>query len=435
MSPAQPADDTANGNTTPIDTLTDGVDEATAGSTDLDPGERITTRTVYRWGVAAGLGLLTVYLTVRAFVLVQDVMVQILIAAFIAVSLDPPVRWMVRRGLRRSHAVTIIFLATLLVIAGFLLLLIPPMIGQATKLTSDFPGYITQLRQHSPTLTALEDHFHLQNKINDLARTLPGQLGHQALTFGRRFFGALVSMLLVIVLTIYIMADLPRLRTLLVRLFPLRHRPRVSQAINVVIDKVGSYMIGNIIISLIAGATAFVAFMLLHVSFALPLAIMIAIADLIPLVGATIGAVISVVVAVATTDLVSAIVLAGFFVLYQQAENYYIAPRVLRGSVDMPSLAVLLAALLGASAMGVIGALMAIPIAAAIKVLVTPVMRARDETEIDVTRTGRLRLLRKRVLTPGGTAGGSPRPVSRVSRRRRGVPALPEQPEPGTADS
>jgi predicted PurR-regulated permease PerM len=199
----------------------------------------------------------------------------------------------------------------------------------------------------------------------------------------------LFSALLVIVLTIYFMADLPRIRRGVVRMFPARHRPHVSHAVNVVIDKVGSYMIGNLLISVIAGVATFGVLFSLKVQFALPLAVFVAITDLIPMVGATLGAVVCSLVAMATTDLwPNTILVVAFFVLYQQLENYLIAPRVLRNSVDMPSVAVLLAALVGAAMLGLVGALMAIPIAAAIKVLVTPMVRARDAADAVIVSPG-----------------------------------------------
>jgi predicted PurR-regulated permease PerM len=125
--------------------------------------------------------------------------------------------------------------------------------------------------------------------------------------------------------------------------------------------------------------TSYLAMLLLDVPFALPLAVFVAITDLIPLIGATLGAVVCTIVAVATTDLwPNVVLLALFFLAYQQLENYLIAPKVLRNSVDMSAVAVLLAALVGGSLLGLIGALMAIPVAAAVKVIATPMLDARD---------------------------------------------------------
>ncbi len=353
---------------------------------DEDATTPITARVVYRWAVAASLGVVTVYLAYRAVFLLANLIVQVLIAMFLAVSLDPAVRWLVRRGLKRSRAVAVIFVVALALIAGLMVVFIPPLVRQGTSLATDFPGYLDHLRDHSNSLKRLEDHFHLQPKIDEFARTVPSRLGRDALGFGRRFLGALASALVVLVFTIYFMVDLNRLRRGLVRLFPRRRRRQVNDAVNVVIDKVGSYMIGNLIISAIAGVASFIAFEALRIPFALPLAVFVALTDLIPMIGATLGAVVCVVVAFATTDLwPNTILLAVFFVLYQQLENYLIAPRVLRNTVQLPALAVLLAALTGGTVLGLVGAVMAIPVAAAVKVLATPMIRARADAGAETT--------------------------------------------------
>ncbi|MGE5829822.1 MAG: AI-2E family transporter [Micromonosporaceae bacterium] len=370
----------------------DAVGAADGGEPERDEGrivlpgppenEPVSPRTVFRWAVAAALGFLVVSLATLAVYAVRDVLVQIMVAAFIALSLDPLVRWMIQRRISRSYAVTIIFVLFFCLLVIAIWAAVPPLLNQATRLATDFPGYLEHLREQSPSLRSFEDRFNLGPKIDDFADWLFRRSQAQALAFGQRFLGALVQALLVIVLTIYFMADLPRLRRAIVRAFPKRHRFNVGIAVNVVIDKVGAYMIGNVLISLIAGVSTFVVLVLLGVPFALPLAVFVALTDLIPLIGATLGAVFTMVVAIATTDLWPEVaLLAVFFIVYQQLENYLIAPRVLRNTVDMPSVGVLLAALLGASVLGLVGALMAIPVAAAIKVLATPIMRARDEAE------------------------------------------------------
>jgi predicted PurR-regulated permease PerM len=343
------------------------------------PNEPVTPRTVFRWAVAAALGFFLVSLGIALAYSVRSVLVQIVIAAFIAMSLDPAVRWLNRHRVPRSYAVTLIFLLFLAVVVVLSWLAVPPLIRQATNLTTDFPGYLDSLRDRSETLRSIEDRFGLRPRMDQFAATFLSRIQNDALEFGQRFLGALLSALLVLVLTIYFMADLPRLRRAVVRLFPPRAQPNVGLVTNVLIDKVGAYMIGNLVISVIAGVTTFLALSLLKVPFALPLAFFVALTDLIPMIGATLGAVVCTIVALATTPFwPNAVLVAIFFILYQQLENYLIAPRVLRNTVDIPAVAVLLAALLGASVLGLVGALMAIPVAAAIKVLFTPVLRARD---------------------------------------------------------
>jgi predicted PurR-regulated permease PerM len=200
----------------------------------------------------AALGVLLVGAAAYAAYSLANLLVQITVAAFIAVSLDPVVRWLTRHKVRRPVAVAAIFITLLGLIALVVWLALPTLLSQASQLTSDFPGYVDKVRHRSPSLAQLELRLNLKPQVDEFAATFIDRAQKQALSFGQRFLGALVSALLVIVLTIYFMLDLPRLRRSIVRLFPLRHRPRASHAVNVVVDKVGAYMIGNLVISFIA---------------------------------------------------------------------------------------------------------------------------------------------------------------------------------------
>ena len=199
-------------------------------------------------------------------------------------------------------------------------------------------------------------------------------------------FSALFDTLTVVVLAIYFMADMPRLRHNTMRLFPRARRAQAVRITDVMVDKVGSYMIGNLLISLVAGLAAFAVFAALSVPFAVPLAFVVAVCDLIPMIGATLGAVVCVAAALLTTDLwPTTVIVAIFFVLYQQVENYLVAPRILRQTVSLSAAAVLLAGLIGGTVLGLVGALMAIPVAAGLKVVLAERLHARDNGEPDAT--------------------------------------------------
>jgi predicted PurR-regulated permease PerM len=253
-------------------------------------------------------------------------------------------------------------------------------VREGSGLFQSLPGYVDRLPEQSPLYRDLAERYDFTAKLSEYAATIPERVAGDALSFAQRFLGALASVLTVLVFTIYFMADLPRLRRGLVRLFPRPRRPRVAEVINVLVDKVGAYMIGNLIVSLVAGITSFAVLMSLGVPYALPLAVAVAITDLIPLVGATIGAVLCTAITFFTSDLwPETVVVALFFVIYQQLENYLLVPRVMRNTVNISSLAVLLSALIGATVLGVMGALMAIPIAAAVKVVLTPMIENHTE--------------------------------------------------------
>jgi predicted PurR-regulated permease PerM len=347
--------------------------------TPTTPPDRIGPGALFRWGVFFSLGAAASIIGLYALYSVRAILIRVLVAMFIAVSLDPAVRWLTGRGVRRGWAVTLIFLLFLAALVGFLLSVIPPLVTQFQALVDDLPGYVTSLQRRSAQFRDLNDRFDLSSRLEGVVGGLPARLGSGVLGVTGRVFGALFSTLTVLVFTIYFMADLPRLRHGLVYLFPAERRARAGQVVDLVVDKVGGYMIGNIIISIIAGLASYAAFRVLGVPFALPLAFLVGVFDMIPQIGATLGAVVVVVVALFTTELwPTTVLVAAFFVAYQQLENYLIAPRVLRTTVELGAAAVLLAGLIGATVLGLVGALMAIPIAAAFNVLLNQRLAARE---------------------------------------------------------
>lgn len=338
--------------------------------------------TMFRWGVYVSLGALAVLAAAAAVYTTRAVLIRVLIALFIAISLDPAVRMLTRRGMRRGLAVLLIFLVAGGLVAAFLVSVIPALVHQFEALVQDFPGYLASLQERSAQFRGLSDRFQLTSRLQDLLANLPGQLGSGLLGLTRRLFGALFSTLTVLVLTVYFMADLPRLRHGVLLLFPHAHRARFGRVADVMVDKVGDYMIGNLLISLAAGLASFAALEALGVPFAVPLAFVVALFDLIPMIGAALGAVVCVLAALLTTDLwPTTVIVALFFVAYQQLENYLIAPRILRHTVSLSAAAVLLASLIGGTVLGLVGALMAIPVAAGLKVVLAERLEARDGAE------------------------------------------------------
>jgi predicted PurR-regulated permease PerM len=342
------------------------------------PPERQRPSLLFRWGALVGLGAASTVIGLYALYTVRAILVRVLIALFIAVSLDPAVRWLAKRGMRRGLAVTLIFLLAAGLAAGFLISVTPPLVTQFRNLVDDLPGYLGRLQDRSSQFRELNDRYHLSDQLQGVVGTLPSRLGTGLLGFTSRVFGAVFNGLTVLVFTVYFMADMPRIRTGLVRLFPVERRPQARQVVDLVVDKVGGYMIGNIIISIIAGLAAFVAFTVLGVPFAVPLAFVIAICDLIPMIGATLGAMIGVTVALFSANLPTTVLVAAFFLAYQQLENYLIAPRVLRTTVELGAAAVLISGLIGATVLGLVGALMAIPVAAAFNVLLNERLVAHE---------------------------------------------------------
>src|SRR5215203_1266970 len=315
------------------------------------PPDRLRPGLVFRYGALFSMGAAATIVGLYSLYTVRAILVRILIALFIAVSLDPAVRQLARRGMRRGFAVALIFALALVLVSAFLISVIPPLVTQFGNLVDDLPDYLHRLQSNSSQFRELNDRYNVSDQLQGMVGTLPSRLGTGLLGFAGRVFGAVFNGLTVLVFTVYFMADMPRIRSGLVRLFPVSRRPQARQVVDLVVDKVGGYMIGNIIISLIAGVVSFIAFTILGVPFAVPLAFVVAICDLIPMIGATLGAMIGVTVALFSSGVwPTTVLVAAFFI----------------------------AGLIGATILGLVGALMAIPIAADFNVLLNERLTALE---------------------------------------------------------
>lgn len=339
--------------------------------------EAPTTRTVIRVVLTAVGVLLLLY----AAYLVRSILVLVLIAAFLAVGLDPAVRRLEKLGLRRGLSVTVIFFATILFIVGFALAVVPPLVKQVTSFASDFPSYVQDLAENNPRIREFVEENDIQSKLQDAVGNIPTVIGSSfgsVLGVAGSVLSALFNTLTVLVLTIYFLLSLSRIRAGSLRLVPKSKRERVSKLLDPILEKIGGYIAGQLTVALIAGVLSFIFLAVTGVPFPVALALWVAIAALIPLVGATLGAIPSVIVAFfdSTTLGIAALI---FFLVYQQVENYVIAPRVMTKAVDVSPAAVLLAALIGGSLLGFVGALMAIPTAASLKLITQEVLVPRAE--------------------------------------------------------
>jgi len=167
---------------------------------------------LFRRGLYVSLGVLATTAAAAAVYTARAVLIRALIALFLAISLDPAVRLLIRWHLRRGLAVLVIILVTLALTGAFLQSVIPAMVSQFDALVKDFPGYLASLQRRSASFRELGDRFHLTSQIESLLASLPARLGSGLLGLTGRLFSALLSTLTVAVLTIYFMADLPRLR-------------------------------------------------------------------------------------------------------------------------------------------------------------------------------------------------------------------------------
>ena len=325
--------------------------------------------------VLAVIGLL------YAAYLVRSILVLVLIAAFLAVGLDPAVRRLEGWGMRRGFAVATIFLAAILFIVAFSLAVVPPLVRQVTSFATDLPDYVQDLAENNPRIREWVETNDIPAKLREAVNNVPTIIGSSfgsVLGIAGSVLSALFNALTVLVLTIYFLLSLSRIRAGSMKLVPASRRERVGKLMDPILQKIGGYIAGQVTVALIAGSLSFIFLLIAGVPFPVALALWVTIAALIPLVGATLGAIPAVIVAFFTSFPLGMATLI-FFLIYQQVENYVIAPRVMTKAVDVSPAAVLLAALVGGSLLGFVGALMAIPAAASLKLIVHEVVVPRAE--------------------------------------------------------
>jgi predicted PurR-regulated permease PerM len=344
------------------------------------PGRPMSSRSPFRLAFTATLGVALAYGLVQSLIAVRSVLILLLIAAFLAIGLNPAVVAMERRGIRRGLAVGVVLFGVLMLFTGFALAIVPPIVDQVDQFLDNAPGYIDDL-QDNERIADLDERYQVLARAQELLDD-PEQIGGRifggVLGVGRVVFSAFFSTFVVLVVTLYFLANLPTMKARAYRLVPRSRRARVGLLTDEILARVGGYVAGALTIASLAGVSTFVLLSVLGVRYPIALAMIVALTALVPLVGATIGAVIVTVVAL-FSSLQAAVVCAVFYLIYQQVENYVIYPRVMKRSVDVSPAATVVAVLIGGSLLGVLGALLAIPLAAAVQLVLAEVVEPRQD--------------------------------------------------------
>ena len=298
----------------------------------------------------------------------------IVLACFLAVAMSGPVRWLstrMRRGLAIAVAYTLLLLAPVLL--G--LIVVPPFVSGAQDLAKQAPTYAQQARDFAdknPTLRKLEKNYGLLTQLQNEAKKLPKKVGTGAATtlgnIGVTLINSIFAGVTIIILSIFLVADGGRWLRRWLESHPEDRAQRLERALNRMGAAVGNYVAGALVQATIAGITTFIVLEILGVPFAAPLAVIIALFDLVPLVGATIGALLVGIVTVFSGFPTDTIVWAIWAIFYQQLENNVIQPQIQTRAVDINPFVVLTAVLFGSKLFGVFGALLAIPFAASLQI-------------------------------------------------------------------
>jgi predicted PurR-regulated permease PerM len=342
---------------------------------------QLSTRTIVRVFftlVALGVLLYTLYL-------VRSVVGLLLIAVFLAVALGPAVDRAAGMKLPRPAAILAVFLGLFIAIFLLGLIVVPPIVNEVQAFADDVPSYIDDIRSND-TLREYDDKYDVTKKLEDQASSLPSRLGDaagalQAVTVG--VFSTVIQLVTVLTIAFFLLLDGGRIVNFLLAQVRREYQERVRVVAGDIYKSTGGYVAGAMALATAAGISTYILLSILDVPFAVPLAVLMAFFDLIPLVGSTIGGGLVALVTLFADFPGDTLIWVAFVVVYQQFENSVLQPLVYRRAVNLHPLAVIMAILIGSNLMGVLGALVAIPIAAAIQITLKDVWANRRSRVVD----------------------------------------------------
>ena len=367
-----------------IDDATDlVVDEAAPAPyvpVEPTPHPTLLRHTPFNIGFFGALGALVALFLSQQLLSISSILILLVMSMFLAIGLNPVVEFFMRRGMRRGLSVLLVLVVVIGVLALFVVAIAPVISDQIAQITRNAPGWLDDLQANS-RVQRLDDQFDVIAKARDYIQN--GDFGQKvfggALGVGLKVLSALANSLIVIVLMIYFLASLPSIKHAGYSLAPASKRPRVSELGDKIIRSTGAYVAGAFLVALCAGlSTLIFSFIVGLGDYAFALSFVVGLFSLIPIVGAFVSGALMALLALTVSPTVALVALV-YYVAYQQVESYLIYPRIMKKSVDIPGSVTVVAALVGGSLMGIIGALLAVPVAAALLLLHREVFLKRQD--------------------------------------------------------
>jgi len=335
----------------------------------------------FYFGFIATLGALTAIVLMRALASVSQIFVLILIALFLAMGLNPAVEALRKRNLSRNAAVTVIFSSVILFVIFFALVVVPPVISQGTNLIQSGPQLLQDLMKNE-TISKLNTQYGLIDTLQERLKSVTSDGTLLISTFGgvigvgKSVLSGFFTALTILVLTLYFITSLPQAVNLGLSLVPASRRDRVGLLTNAIIARVGSFVGSQILIAAMAAVFVTILATILGLPSPIAIGMFVLVAALIPLIGHFIGAGIVTLIAL-SQSLVIGIVAFVAYVVYVQIENYVVTPRIMKRTLSVPGAVTIIAALIGSSLLGLVGGLLAVPVAASIILILDEVVIPR----------------------------------------------------------
>ena len=344
-------------------------------------GEPINRSNPYYFGFIATLGALTAIVLMRALASVSQIFVLILVALFLATGLNPAVEALRKRNLSRSASVTVIFSSVILFVIFFALVVVPPVISQGTHLIENAPQLLRDLMKNE-TINQLNTQFGLIDTLQEKLKTITSDGTLLISTFGgvigvgKSVLSGFFTALTILVLTLYFITSLPQAIDLGLSLVPASRRDRVGRLTHAVIARVGAFVGSQILIAAMAAVFVVILATVLGMPSPIAIGMIVLVAALIPLIGHFLGCAIVTLIALTQSVVIGAIAFIAY-VVYVQIENYVVTPRIMKRTLSVPGAVTIISALIGSSLLGLVGGLLAVPVAASIILILDEVVIPR----------------------------------------------------------
>lgn len=342
----------------------------------------------FGWGFLATLGGLTAWVAGGAIKTLSAILVYIGVALFLSLALDPIVRWLERHKMKRGWAIAVVFVAFGVLFGGLLAIVLPTAINQVVVFAQSVPGYLFEI-QNSEWFGKILNSMGTEQPVAQLLDQLrnfisnPDNLmgiGGGLLAIGQGIVGGLTGGLLVLILTLYFLATLRPMGRGLIRFAPAYARTRVGIIADEIAHSVGSYVMGMLLLATANAVFSFIVLAILKVPFALLLAVLALFITMIPMIGTGLFCVIGTSVAMLNNFWAGLIFLA-LYLVYMQIEAYLMTPRVMGKQVSIPGSLVVIGAFAGATLLGLLGALVAVPVTAAILMILNQVFFPKQDAK------------------------------------------------------
>ena len=341
------------------------------------PGAPIEKSSPFYFGFLATCGALTAFVLLRSLAAASQIFVLLIISIFLAMGLNPAVEFFRRRGLSRGWSVATILALVIIFVTALAVLVIPPVIRQTTNLIENAPTLLDNLKNNR-LIANINEHYglvdSLTQKITSLTKngTLLVSAFGGIVGVGKTFISGIFTFLTILVLTMYFTISLPKVIESGIKLAPASRRPRIKALTNGIVKRIGAFVGSQITVAFIAGVVMGVICAVLGLPSPIALGMLVFICGMIPLIGHFIGSAILTVIGL-TQSVTEGVIVLIAYLIYQQIENYILMPRIMHKTLSIPGLVTIVSALIGASLLGLVGGILAVPIAASVLLILEEV--------------------------------------------------------------